>query len=390
MKKTCLIMVVVVVSLASLVGAQETSIPEELSHLDPAWVEEYLYQVDEYREMFAAAYDFDETMRWSFRQELIRRITEQFYYERELMPDLTNAADADPAAFPQKMDEFINGMPFHYGKITEWVDQQVPAKVTEDGRVRLAELMHRQGQLKRVEEQDLERLAGARAKTIHNRKSRIAPVSSGAKPMPHGAKAEAAVEKERRKAARRFVHPRGGPADPSATWSPIGSSPERKLKERGKARTRRKKQAEAVGAASPGDKVSKARKPGVAIGSGRKAKSRAGLAQPRVKATPAPPLDEWDRYVASVAEKYGFATDQVTKAQSILRDLRRRAYQYQMSRSGEFAHVELMADDKARKARLEGLKAPLDALFAELKVRLEGLPTLEQQQRAETPKKSRK
>jgi vacuolar-type H+-ATPase subunit E/Vma4 len=103
-----------------------------------------------------------------------------------------------------------------------------------------------------------------------------------------------------------------------------------------------------------------------------------------------PPLDEWDKLVASTAERYKFTDAQATKARSILRDLRRRAYQYQVSRSVEFAKAESIVNKKARGERLQTLKAPLHAMFAELGQRLESLATVEQRQQAPTPKKGRK
>ncbi len=98
---------------------------------------------------------------------------------------------------------------------------------------------------------------------------------------------------------------------------------------------------------------------------------------------PAPPLDEWDRYVASVAEKYEFTEAQLTKAQAILRDLRSRAYQYRLSRTHDYARAELIADAKTRTDTLKQLNEAVDAMFDELKARLEALPTLAQKQRAE-------
>jgi hypothetical protein len=105
-------------------------------------------------------------------------------------------------------------------------------------------------------------------------------------------------------------------------------------------------------------------------------------AKPEPPPQPAPPLDDWEKYVLTTADKYGFDDAQLTNARGILSDLRRRAYQYQASRAEAFARVELMTDAKAREAEKKALNRPLDALFAELKVRLDSLPTQAQRQKA--------
>ncbi|HUN81423.1 MAG TPA: hypothetical protein VMV81_07930, partial [Phycisphaerae bacterium] len=97
---------------------------------------------------------------------------------------------------------------------------------------------------------------------------------------------------------------------------------------------------------------------------------------------PAPPLDDWDKYVISVTEKYHFEEAQITKAQSILRELKRRANQYRLSRADELARAELITDVRARESQMKSLNRPLDAMFDELKQRLESLPTMEQRQKA--------
>jgi predicted AlkP superfamily phosphohydrolase/phosphomutase len=74
----------------------------------------------------------------------------------------------------------------------------------------------------------------------------------------------------------------------------------------------------------------------------------------------------------------------MTNAQSILRDLKRRANQYRLSRADEYARTQLMTNAKDRDERLKVLNRALDALFDELKQRLEALPTVEQRQKATT------
>ncbi len=111
------------------------------------------------------------------------------------------------------------------------------------------------------------------------------------------------------------------------------------------------------------------------------------MAPPVVAAplAPAPPLDDWDKYVQTVAQKYKFDEAQMTNAQSILRELKKRANQYRLSRADDFARTQLNTNAKNREEHLKSLNRPLDALFDELKARLEALPTLEQKQKAGAP-----
>ncbi|MFQ5411136.1 MAG: hypothetical protein ACE5EC_02525 [Phycisphaerae bacterium] len=110
--------------------------------------------------------------------------------------------------------------------------------------------------------------------------------------------------------------------------------------------------------------------------------------------TPAPPLDEWEKYVVSVSEHYGFNDEQNARAQSILSDLQSRARQYRLSRGPEFKQAEKIEDRKARTDRLNMLNYRIDQYFNELKMRLENLPTIEQKLRAgptpASPKSSRR
>lgn len=97
---------------------------------------------------------------------------------------------------------------------------------------------------------------------------------------------------------------------------------------------------------------------------------------------PAPPVDEWDRHVDAVAQKYKFSSDQKSKGQGILKDLRDRARQYRKSHSADFEAASRMQPGADRVAEEKRLSQPLDELFAELKERLEHLPTQEQRDAA--------
>lgn len=107
-------------------------------------------------------------------------------------------------------------------------------------------------------------------------------------------------------------------------------------------------------------------------------------AKPAPKPPVAPPIDEWDKQVDSVASKFKFAATQRTRAQAILKDLRQRATQYRKSRGADFERIKRMTDAKARAEEERALSEPLDELFAELKERLDQLPTQEQRDAAGT------
>lgn len=102
---------------------------------------------------------------------------------------------------------------------------------------------------------------------------------------------------------------------------------------------------------------------------------------------PAPPLDDWDRVVDTVAERYKFDAQQKQKAQRILKDLRERARQYRKSHADEYEQIKRMPSGQERTAEERRVNVPLDELFAELKERLENLATVEQREAANTPKK---
>lgn len=328
------------------------SVPEELAEASPYWLGGWQEEVDEQFRLLTSAYEFDEDVKVELRRELERRLVEQYSYDQAVDSELealgkrVQAAGAEEGtpeanAFWAELQGIHDGMPLNPNRVANWVDGQLSSEAAAQGRQRLEELWVRRDQMRSVRDQDLRRRAGMKATIIRGRKVRKARISPEGRPMPHGSKADPVLEQARREDAKRIMRPNQGTSERSERPSPEAGQPPRPV--------------------------------------------AATAARPAVAFVPypiAPPLDEWDRYVASVAEKYGFADAQVTKARSILRDMRRRAYQYQMSRSDDFARAKLLADGKAREARLEELNLPLGALFFELKQRLEALPTTEQRQRA--------
>ena len=105
-----------------------------------------------------------------------------------------------------------------------------------------------------------------------------------------------------------------------------------------------------------------------------------------MKLPPAPPLDKWDKFVDDRAATYGFSESQVTKSQAILRDLRRRAEHYRLSRSDDFATAARIEDRKKRTEAESQLNEPLDAMFSELKQRIDNLATIAQRAKLDSGK----
>lgn len=124
--------------------------------------------------------------------------------------------------------------------------------------------------------------------------------------------------------------------------------------------------------------------------------SSANLADSSAARPPAPPkpdkdtidseLESWDRFVADFASQHRFNLGQVTAAQSCLRELKERARDHRDHFRDEILALEKeirnnkgteaeLADIKGKLVRLYG---PVDAMFAELKNRVEQIATSDQ------------
>jgi len=102
-------------------------------------------------------------------------------------------------------------------------------------------------------------------------------------------------------------------------------------------------------------------------------------------------MTAWEKYVAEFIDLYNLNDAQRTTAISCLEELQQRALAHRDSRREEIARLEEriannsgteeeLAEIKASLARLYG---PIDEMFAELKSRLEVIPTAEQRRNAE-------
>lgn len=92
----------------------------------------------------------------------------------------------------------------------------------------------------------------------------------------------------------------------------------------------------------------------------------------------------WEKYVSEFAARHALTATQQASASAILRDVRSRASQIEVANAGKIAATAELSDAKLREAKLKELNAPIEKLFEELKIRLDGLLTAEQ--RAKAPK----
>ncbi|RME41849.1 MAG: hypothetical protein D6788_00335 [Planctomycetota bacterium] len=101
-------------------------------------------------------------------------------------------------------------------------------------------------------------------------------------------------------------------------------------------------------------------------------------------------VDAWERYVREAAERYGFDAGQRSAAESVLEEMKGRAFHHRDLHKQEIDALERrIASFSGKDEELEELKkqlvalyGPIDEMFKELKARIESLPTSEQRRRA--------
>ncbi len=332
-----LVAVALVVVMAGTASAQ---MPQEL------YKSGYAEQVSEQAQMLISAYQLDESLQGELIGELYARGEAAAEYDKQMHQELMAIANSgDESLLLERMAEFVEAAPLNDDRLAEWVEQRVPADVAARGRPRFEELKERRTKIAEAREEDVSQRSGAKANRVQARVNRNAPVDDRmGTPMPRGRKGEQIARKmedRRSRVASEIQRPNAPAPKPQPT---------------------------------------------------REARPKIDRSQPQPKAdklpdapyAKAPPLDEWDKHVAAIAEKYAFTDAQVTKAQSILRDLRRRAYQYRTSHAQDYERAEKIEDRAKREAQIKYLDKAIDAMFDELKQRLESLPTIEQRQKAES------
>jgi hypothetical protein len=342
-------------------GQAVTDVPPELANENPDWLEARSAEIDGALRNLTAAYELDADVQQALRSELWIRAGLRKQYEQNSktefarLQQLTKGASGSDSPQIQEalksLQQMAQSNPLSEDAAVKWIEQRLPPTVVAAGRPRLKEIHQRQQQSAVVWEDDQQRMASRGAGLSRERQGKEALQTFGGQPLPAGEKADEAQavdQMQMQQAHITPVQPTPPPAQPqkaapaTATHAPTGAT----------ARPVRPEQP------SP---TAKKTEPVYA---------------------PAPPLDDWDKYVTDVARKYNFDEAQKTNAMSILQDLRRRAGQYRMSRASQFANAETMKDQKLKSDTLKTLSRPIDALFDELKSRLESLPTVEQKQKA--------
>lgn len=369
---------------------------------DLNWLRPWQNQIDEQVGLLSTAYSLDATMQQVVREELNRRVYEQQAWELKNeaeLGELVKKAEAagyveespEAEAVWAKMAEY-DKMPLSEAPVEEWLQKQLPPQVVAQGHVRLEELRERREAMKDADESDATKGPQVVKELGHMRVNNEAVASPDTgQPLPVGEKgqmlasqAEVRVEQQSRPQSYQVPPPtvmtgKGRTADSASPnydprFDPVT----------GRRRTKQLDQPADMGTRRQAAEAQIATSLKETTPPSKQAPTIQSPSAPPVYQT-APPLDDWDKFVISFAEKYNFSEGQVTNARSILKALKTRANQYRMSRSDAFAQAELIVDAKARSETLKQLNRPLDALFDELKQRLDSLPTQEQRHQANAP-----
>jgi hypothetical protein len=380
-------------------------VPNVLQDADPAFIEGWQPEIEKQIELLTAAYGLDDDAKTTLRSELELRLVLEHEYEAKMFAELDElnrkaqeAGTAEDESSPEvqaitnRLSELTAGMPLNEAQVADWMGTRVSPDVAQEGRQRWDELVRRREQYVAARGDEDDRVSGLKAGMAAEVREMRSRSSDEYEPRPRGPNGDFVEAKVMEQAGRPYVNP----ADIAAARERKGFAPP----PRPGAAARQPRLTEPklsyptptnVGQVPGGA-------PGATTGLGRPPEPPRLHKNPAdgdssAPPPPAPPLDEWEKHVVTVSQKYAFDSGQNMRAMSILGDLKKRAYHYQLSRSEEYARAQLNTDSNARTEALKHLNAPLDALFAELKLRLESLPTMSQKQRAGAPatpaKKSR-
>lgn len=364
--KSALAPVIVLALACPKTSISQTSkdLPPGLEAADAGWVERYIAEIDSEMILIRAAYELDAASEERIRQVLLEKLVEQWQYEKAAsqrfatMKGRIGDSTSDGDALTQAIVDFSENLPLGEKNIVRTLETALSPDVIAAGNPRLKQLRQRRKLQNEAKEEWRTSLGTAKGRLRRARAARSATLTVVGNPQP------------------RRGDPRAGTFQPSSpTRAPAPrrpSSASRRTSDStaGKviaSRSQRRRNRTAVPRrSSSGD-------------SGNK----------RGPVAPAPPLDTWDKHLDKTAGQFQFSDQQRTKAQAILRDLRRRAEQYRLSRAPDFAAAERETDAKARRATEGRLNEPLDRMFDELKQRLDALATIQQRARAASPTKKR-
>jgi hypothetical protein len=90
------------------------------------------------------------------------------------------------------------------------------------------------------------------------------------------------------------------------------------------------------------------------------------------------PPHPWDVYTDKFIALYKLSDSQTTAARAIVKGLKEREAGVRKTQISARAGADRLLDSKARTAKIAELDAPIDAMFKELKTRLDALLTAEQ------------
>lgn len=395
-----------VASLAMLgvLSASVSAAPPGLEHIDQGWIDSWEFEIDRQLTLMESAYNLDADALATLRQEMQNRLLLQWEHDQESdreMADLLKQleesgmpADDENSPLVQQLNDRLmsqtNSMPLNDLQVAGWLEERLPPPVAAQGRARFEELRQRHLLRMSTQEHDAEVRSSLKSTLTREAVSMTAEVPAMyGRPVPSADIVEVAEARDRLERMKPYVEPMspkrssereaGHDGVPQYAPPPIPQPDPVRAQQPAAQPQQTAQQPKPI--SPPRPTVTPEQPP---------ATKQPQQAQPVPPPPPAPPLDEWEKYVLTVAAKYEFDESQATNARSILSDLRRRAYQYRASRAEDFARVELMTDAKARTEELKNLNRPQDAMFEELKQRLESLPTIAQRQKAGTAPTGRK
>ncbi len=336
--------------------------PDVLVDEDPAFVREmFESQARDNARHLSQAYGLNETESQALEREFLSHVDTEIALRPAFRAAALQVAKAyeievakngdDWLATPEErkrldapLNEILEKEPLTLENCQRYVEKKLPPDRIERGRKRLPEVQVEevkvaQERVKREQEEQAQNTAAIEIASADARRA-DAELSPAGNPMPK----------------QEFVPPPPTPAP--QIQKPVVAPVPAPIVEKPRPPVRREPPASRVEAPTP--------------------PPQAPVEAPRL--TPAPPIDEWDRHVDSVAQKYKFTGDQKGRAQAILKDLRDRARQYRKSHQADFDRLKRINDATERSDEEKHLNQPLDELFAELKERLEVLPTQEQRE----------
>ena len=361
----------VLILFSSVAGLALGQTPQGLlDHIPKAWRQGYQPTLERHSELLTAAYQLDASMRAALQEELQVRLYDQWAYKQTAMLELGKLTkeiaagqfvDGSPewVAARRKLQEIGERQPLNEIRMAEWVEELLPLEVATHGRREYELLLVRHQRQVEARFYDKDQAGRLRGHMRRLRDERTARVTSTGRPKPRPPSA------------------RGNPKPAPRIMRGPGRKPFAKTPEQATGNLRRPSQA---------TKRSDRRNTRARPDSRAKPRPASGRRESRTRSSAklakAPPLDDWDKHLDKMAERYGFDDAQRTKAQAIMRDLRRRAEQYRLSREDDFKAAGRTEDKKARAALEKQLNEPLDRMFDELKQRIDALATMPQRARA--------